>query len=148
MLHQSRDAGTLGQKFPPDRVFLLALQARARTLLKAFVQGCAAVEGDLVLTFVLTRDEAGVRVWVHGSPLDRFLYQVVRVMETGGAEKLSACAAADCPRLFLKVTKKIFCSTRCQSRTYMRRLRAVERAEDARFIQKQKGSRRGKTRTR
>ena len=59
---------------------------------------------------------------VHGSPLDGFLYQVVRVMETGGAEKLSACAAADCPRLFLKVTKKIFCSTRCRSRTYMRRL--------------------------
>jgi hypothetical protein len=121
--------GHWAEKPSPDRVFLQALQERARVMLDAFARGRTTVEGDLLLTFALTRDDAGVRVHVHGSPLDRFLYQVVRVLETGGAEKLLACPAADCGRLFLKVTKKTFCSTRCQSRTYMRQRRAEERAE-------------------
>ena len=106
----------------PDREFLQALQDRARALLEQFVKGPAAIEGDLLLTFALTRAADGrVGVQVHGSPLHLFLYQVVRALELGGAEKLSACP--ECGRLFLKVTKKRFCSTRCQSRVYMRAYR-------------------------
>ena len=74
------------EKGEPDLVFLRALQERASAVLRQFVQGPVAIEGDLVLTFIVTRDDEGrVRVNVHGSPLDRFLYQVVRVLETGGA---------------------------------------------------------------
>lgn len=117
-----------------DLRFLQALQDRARTILEQFVRGPVAIEGDLVLTFIVTRDDEGrVRVQVHGSPLDRFCYQIVRVLETGGAAKLLACPAPECGRIFLKVTKKRFCSPRCQSRIYMRQVRTDERAErDAR----------------
>ena len=127
--------GHWAKKSQPDRKFLTAVQQRARALIEAFVKGPATVEGDLLLTFVITRNDAdeGVRVYVHGSPLDLFLYQVVRVLETGGAEKLLKCPASDCGRIFLKVTKKRFCSTRCQSRTYMRDLRKRERQEKEAF---------------
>jgi hypothetical protein len=118
------------KKAEPDLVFLQALQDRARAILEQFVQGPVAIEGDLVLTFLVTRDDEGrVRVQVHGKPIDLFSYQIVRVLETGGAEKLLACPAPECGRIFLKVTKKRFCSQRCQSRMYMRQLRANERAE-------------------
>ena len=71
-------------------------------MLEQFVKGRTTVEGDLLLTFVLTRDDddGRVHVYVHGSPLDRFLYQVVRVLETGGAEKLLKCPADSCGRIF------------------------------------------------
>jgi hypothetical protein len=132
------------KKAEPDLVFLQMLQDRARTILGQFVKGPAAIEGDLVLTFVVTRDDEGrVRVQVYGTPIDRFSYQIVRVLETGGAAKLSACPAPECGRIFLKVTKKRFCSQRCQSRIYMRQLRAAERAEREAFTQK--GVRHGKT---
>jgi hypothetical protein len=132
------------KKSPPDHEFLQALQERARALLAAFVKGRVTVEADLLLTFIVRRENDGrVRVQVHGSPLDLFLYQVVRVLETGGAEKLLACPAPECGRIFVKVTKKRFCSQRCQSRIYMRQLRAEERAE--REALTPKGVRHGKT---
>lgn len=131
------------KKAEPDLVFLKALQERARVVLGQFVQGPVTIEGDLVLTFIVTRDDEGrVRAQVHGSPLDLFAYQLVRVLETGGAEKLLACPAPECGRIFLKVTKKRFCSQRCQSRIYMRQLRADERAERDALT---KGARHGKT---
>jgi hypothetical protein len=132
-----------------DPVFLQALQDRARAVLEQFVKGAVAIEGDLVLTFIVTRDdERRVRVQVHGSPLDLLAYQIVRVLETGGAAKLLACPAPECGRIFLKVTKKRFCSQRCQSRIYMRQMRAEERAERDALL-RGKGNRHGKaTRTR
>jgi hypothetical protein len=117
--------GHWAKKAEPDLVFLQALQERARVVLGDFVKGSVAIEGDLLLTHVLTRGEDGrAHRYVHGSPLDLFAYQLVRVLETGGAEKLSACPAPECGRIFLKVTKKRFCSQRCQSREYMREYRA------------------------
>jgi len=79
--------------------------------------------GDLVLTFVGIRKGSKIRFVVHGSPLDRFQYQIVRVLEQAGAHRLLSCAAPDCDRLFLRVTKKKYCSARCQSRIYMRDFR-------------------------
>jgi hypothetical protein len=35
----------------------------------------------------------------------------------------------DCGKVFVRVTRKRFCSQQCQSRLYMRQLRAKERAE-------------------
>lgn len=135
------------EKARPDLAFLQEVQGRARALLEQIVRGPVAIEGDLVLAFLLTRDAEGrVRGIVRGSPLDCFLYQVVRVLETGGAENLRACPAPECGRIFLKVTKKRFCSPRCQSRIYMRKTRADEKAERERLQPKgKKGSGHGKT---
>ncbi len=57
-------------------------------------------------------------------------------------ETLQRCPA--CGKAFVRVTRKRFCSTRCQSRIYMRQLRAAERA-DATHLQRQDdmGHRRG-----
>ena len=135
--------GHYEEKSPPNPVVLRELQERALVMLRQFVKGTLTIEGDLVLAFWVTRDADGrVRVTVRGSPLDRFCYQVVRVLETGGAEKLLACPAPECGRIFLKVTKKRFCSQRCQSRIYMRQARADARAERDALA---KGARHGKT---
>ncbi len=61
-----------------------------------------------------------VSVLVYGPPRDWFLYRIIRLLEAVGAEKLLVCPAPECERFFLKVTRKEFCSTRCQSRVYMR----------------------------
>ena len=77
---------------------------------------------------VAVRDGHTVRVHVMGSPVDRLTYQLIRVLEAVGVERLRVCAAPDCGRLFWKVTRKEFCSTRCQSRHYMRGYRATDAA--------------------
>ena len=66
---------------------------------------------------------ADVGLLVYGEPRDWLLYRVMRLLEELGAEKLQVCPAPDCGRLFFKVTRKEYCSTRCQSRIYMRRYR-------------------------
>jgi len=70
------------------------------------------------LTHWLINDDGHFRSDIVGPALDRFLYQMGRVLEEVGPDKLRKCPA--CDRLFVKVTKKRFCSQRCQSRTYMR----------------------------
>jgi hypothetical protein len=76
---------------------------------------------DLTLSFWCYPDGAGARVQVVGDQHAKLLYQIVRVIESVGFEKVQACP--ECGRLFVKVTKKRFCSTRCQSRVYMRQYR-------------------------
>lgn len=135
----------------PDRLLLDELQRRALSLLREFVSAKPkpdlAIAGDLLLSFYAVRDSSNVRVIVLGRPLDRMLYQMIRLLETIGFDKVGVCPAPDCGRLFLRVTKKRFCSQRCQSRIYMRQFRADERAE--REALEKKGVRDGKaTRTR
>jgi hypothetical protein len=67
-----------------------------------------------------TAYEPRVDVLVHGQPRDWLLYRVIRLLEQVGAQNLKTCPAPECGRLFLKVTRKEFCSARCQSRIYMR----------------------------
>lgn len=78
---------------------------------------------------------------------DRFLNRVIRLFEEVGLDKLQVCQAlqpgrddAICGRLFLKVTRKEFCSTRCQSRTYMRGY-----SQTASEATRKRGSRHGNT---
>lgn len=133
----------------PDRVLLGALQSRAFSLLHLLVTvkpvRNLAIAGDLQLSFYAVREGSSVRVMVMGSPLDRLLYQIIRVLEVIGFDKLFECPAPECGRLFLKVTKKRFCSQRCQSRIYMRQLRAAERAERDALTPKGTRLRHGKT---
>ena len=55
---------------------------------------------------------------------DRVLYATYLLVEEVGRHRLCTCPARGCERLFVKVTQKQFCSTRCQSREYMREYRA------------------------
>ena len=76
---------------------------------------------------------------------DRFLHRVIRLLEGVTATQLQVCQAPQagsedpCGRVFLKLTRKEFCSARCQSRAYMRKLRNPETHFKA------KGARHGKT---
>jgi hypothetical protein len=130
-----------------DRRTLTALQARALELLRSIATpgpSRITIAGDLLLTFIAVREkDASVSVRVSGHALDRFQYQLIRLLEDAGVEKLLTCPAPDCGRIFLKVTKKRFCSQRCQSRIYMRQVRAVERAD--RDALTTKGARHGQT---
>jgi CGNR zinc finger len=115
---------------PVPRAELKRLHAAARTLLTGIViSGNAEVALRLNFSVVnassLTRPLYFPVVWigVNGSPRDRFLYRVIRLLDELGIEKLHTCPAPKCGRLFFKVTRKEFCSTRCQSRVYMRRYR-------------------------
>ncbi len=47
--------GHWAEKAPPDRAFLSDVQQRARATIEMFVTGQTTVEGDLLLTFVVTR---------------------------------------------------------------------------------------------
>lgn len=87
------------------------------------------VAGDLVLTFWAVRQDGRVRLAVGGSHVDRMLFECARLLEQAGTGKIKKCPASNCRRIFVKVTKKDYCSTRCQSRTYMQKRRAEERAE-------------------
>lgn len=73
---------------------------------------------------------------------DVFWFQALNVLQGAGGSCLGRC---DCERLFVKVGKRRFCSTRCQRRVMMRVIRVRRRAELAAFLQ---GEQRGKTRTR
>lgn len=123
------------------------LQQRTRELLVdvAAHTGFTLGATDLILSFWGVTDGRRFRIVPRGNPDAVWLYQVVRLFEAIGTERIQMCPATDCGRVFLKVTKKEFCSTRCQSRTYMRKRRAEERAKDNRFTSMRQGLRRGKT---
>lgn len=86
------------------------------------------IAGDLVLSFLCVRQGDRVRVEVLGSLLDRFLYQLVRVIDTAGLEKIRACPESKCGhRIFVRVTQKKYCGTTCQNRANVRTYREAER---------------------
>jgi hypothetical protein len=82
-----------------------------------------------------------------GSPRDRFLYRVIRLLEDVGFDKVQVCKRPDCERLFFKVTRKEFCSPRCQSCQYMRDLRRQERVERQRRIRRRRSEDEAKARS-
>ncbi len=93
-------------------------------------------EEEVSVHLTLGVRKVGSRVMVTraGRPGDLFFYRLVRLLEQVGVERLRVCQAPDrsrpggvCGRLFLKVTRKKYCSTRCQSRTYMREHRGGDR---------------------
>jgi hypothetical protein len=91
----------------------------------------------------LTRDRKGdVHIEATGHLRDVFLYRTVQLLEIVGTNKLGICQAPmprdparRCGHVFVRVTQKEYCSTKCQSRTYMRGQRQEEK----------KGRRYGKT---
>lgn len=93
-----------------------------------------------------------VRVKWMGPARDALLYRVSRLLEDVGVGRVEMCRApkprhskaypSACGRLFVKRGRKEFCSTQCQMRTYMGRVRTEEKANEP------KGGSRGTTRKR
>lgn len=135
-----------------DRRVLKELQRQSLALLRDLAEPSRArfaIAGDLVLSFwAVGGKNEPVRIMVMGSQPARYLYKLIRLIEEVGVDKLRACpahaprpATGVCGQLFVKVTKKEFCSTRCQSRTYMRHDRDPEPTDRDAVT---KGNKRGK----
>lgn len=62
-----------------------------------------------------------------GGTKDLLWVQITRLLEFIGPERVTNCG---CGRLFVRAGKRRFCSTRCQSREYMRRYRSGEVGEN------------------
>ena len=116
---------------PWSGAVLGAVQADVLQLL-GHVAGRGVAFVDLQLKVMVVREDEAFRSprstrrvssGATGAIRDRVLYRLIRVLEEVGAEKLRVCPAPDCGRVFVKVTRKAFCSTRCQSRIYMRSYR-------------------------
>jgi hypothetical protein len=69
-----------------------------------------------------------------GSLCDLWIARLFELVDRVAIDKIRQCPDPDCGRYFVKVTRKRYCSTRCQRRVYMRQLRATARAERAREI--------------
>jgi hypothetical protein len=79
-----------------------------------------------VFQITLRADMVGGSVRIHAIAShfsDRFLFTALRLAEEVGLDRLRVCPASGCGRIFVKVTKKQFCSTNCQMREYMREYR-------------------------
>jgi hypothetical protein len=133
-----------GNEPPIPRVELEHLHADARGFLQNIVTRGHTDGVEVTLRFSVARATARRKkrspeeytihypsVWIvaNGSSRDRFRYRLIRLLEDVGLDKLLLCKRKDCKRLFFKMTRKEFCSPRCQSRQYMRNLRAEEREE-------------------
>jgi hypothetical protein len=81
------------------------------------------------VTFEADWNEGIVRVhaYVGRGPravINRLLYLAYALVQDVGPERIRICQRQKCGRLFVKTTRKAFCSTNCQSRDYMRAYRA------------------------
>ena len=76
---------------------------------------------------------------------DVVIYRLIRLLESSAnTRRLQLCP--ECERIFLKVKRQKYCSTRCASRAYMREYRAIEGELDSNHKQylKRKSKRIGK----
>jgi hypothetical protein len=114
----------------PDRHELLKVQADTRAFLERLMHEGFASESVRLLLCVYRHGSArrtrqkSVASSATASLRDRFLFRLIELLNAQGAEKLRVCAAPGCGRVFFKVTRKEFCSARCQSRINVRRWRA------------------------
>jgi hypothetical protein len=107
----------------PDWRELEVRRARALQELTSFVDRGLATAGDLHLTRLVIARAGRVRIELLGPDLDLFLYQLTRVLEAVGPGRVLRCP--QCRKLFVKSTKKVFCSQAC----YMRHYRAEQKQE-------------------
>jgi hypothetical protein len=127
----------------PDAATVLATQKAARELLEdLWRDGSAGYDIHLsgIISFRSTRERptnSRLRLMENTDAMsvrDRFLHRVVRLLETHGGN-LRRCPAElpgtsdPCGRLFLKLTRKEYCSEECRARMYRRRERRDAREE-------------------
>src|SRR5262245_35662752 len=112
----ARDGG-VWTKTPQQPPVDATLQNEIKAILRGLTEN-REYEIELRIRFGIKRHASGIVV-TRGSRTERdvFLYQLIRLLEDVGVERLRACP--ECGRLFLKVTRKQFCSTRCQAKVNM-----------------------------
>jgi hypothetical protein len=107
----------------PDWKALEVLRAKAHSMLNGYVDVGIALTGDLgTLNLVLSRHHD---THVTGDVQHRLPFQIWRVLDAVGRDRLLKCPG--CGKLFVKVTKKTYCSTRCYGTTYMKAYRKKRR---------------------
>lgn len=129
---------------------LAALQQQTRTLLRALVDRGYFVVTRTVKTLLIRAGAPRQPIPTYTSPSrdqiedaselsDRFINRVIRSFEDVGLDKLQVCQAppagrddAICGRLFLKVTRKEFCSSQCQKRVWARNAARATREKETR----------------
>lgn len=93
-----------------------------------------------------------VELQVNGTPRDVAVYLAASLLEKVGTDRLRACKAADCDRLFIRSGKREYCSARCARRDFLSAYdpyAAVPRRKDKPTWYGKKGQSHGKkTRTR
>ncbi len=123
------------QEFPVRANALAALQHEIRTLLTSLIRrrdrrgrSNTPLRIAIRISVFDASDLIPRRRWkgprhptllMVGGPIrDLVLFQVVRLLERLGTDKVLACP--ECGTLFVRRTRKEYCSTRCHSRHYMR----------------------------
>lgn len=86
----------------------------------------AIVAGTREVTLNVQVKIGGSVVGYKGTPVAMLLYKVFRLLDDVGPNRLRNCPAEDCGRAFVKITRKEYCSTRCQKKIYMRNYRALK----------------------
>jgi CGNR zinc finger len=88
--------------------------------------------------FAFFTSRAGHRLTpgAEGPMRDVVVQQLLLLLQSVGLRNVRACAAADCPHLYVKTYRREFCSVRCQKRIQARALRqkarlAAEHAHEA-----------------
>jgi len=119
------------------------VRAEVRHIIRQLAAGDHAVTvfpprvGYLLIRHTTPARQQGVSVTIDGEqPRDMLVYLLVCLLKTVALDHLRLCPAADCGKAFVKVTKKRYCSSTCQSRDYMRTFRAKEKAERDAFLRK------------
>ena len=74
---------------------------------------------------------------------DLVMHRVLGLLEQLGTDRLAICPEPKCGKLFVRITNKAYCSTRCQSRAWMRAERARNgQRERRRHVKKARARRR------
>jgi hypothetical protein len=68
-----------------------------------------------------------ILVTVDGSARDVLWFQIIRLMQLEGLDRIRLC---ECGRVFVRIGKRKSCSAKCQKKFYMRRFRAGEGGKD------------------
>lgn len=97
-----------------------ALRAEARALLR----GLAGEEGVSISTpfrpvLRVLRIGGRASLQVDGAPRDVVLYQIGRLAELVGLDRLRACPAPDCGKVFVRRGRAEYCSARCRRRVFL-----------------------------
>lgn len=133
---------------------LRLMQRDALTLLRDAASNIVVTASLFSMSIYGSPDGRGglqVAVLMGGGSVDVLRYSLILLLEKTGTDKLQSCPApvandrrgATCGRLFVKVTRKTHCSTKCQMRSFMRERRAAEREGDPRKLARR--SRKGST---
>jgi len=112
--------------------------AQYQDTLRAFFRGLIREtgKGGIVPTLWVERVAFGLIptgtstvVTIDGAAVNVLRFQLVELIQAAGLERLHRC---DCGRIFAKVGRRQYCSSRCQKRYYMREQRRQEREKPRR----------------